>query len=296
MRAGLVLPPSPTRHRRPRGPQETVEAAPESSRRALQMSNLARRTGRSPKEVMSDRAKRTTKRRTTYVVLHGLGDLSGAGRGSARFQVRAPVEPRVPPVLRPRPLVRTSHFFPSPNVHVPLGSTTETRPRGCPRDRTRISGARGHHSTRRRRPIRDGYRGVCAAMRDMCGVCPAAGRRSAPLLGLSRHVPLRCQTRLASLRRAPRSSTRLPASSRTWTRRSTSLRSASRPTRSWRAVSTRLASRRLGYAGTLHAFRTLLRSRTLPALLRSQTVSAALTATALLVGQQPDSWLHRQVQ
>ena len=73
MGAGLVLPPSPTRHRRPRGPQETVEAAPESSRRALQMSNLARPTGRSPKEVMSDRAKRVPKARDTYVSLHGLG-------------------------------------------------------------------------------------------------------------------------------------------------------------------------------------------------------------------------------
>ena len=74
MGAGLVLPPSPTRHRRPRGPQETVEAAPESSRRALQMSNLARPTGRSPKEVMSDRAKRVAKARATYVALDGLGD------------------------------------------------------------------------------------------------------------------------------------------------------------------------------------------------------------------------------
>ena len=35
LRAGLVLPPSPTRHRRPRGRQETVEAAPESSRRGV---------------------------------------------------------------------------------------------------------------------------------------------------------------------------------------------------------------------------------------------------------------------
>ena len=68
MRAGLVLPTSPTSHRRPRGRQETVEAAPESSRRALQMSNLARPTGRSPKEVMSDRAKLTP-----YGVLDGLG-------------------------------------------------------------------------------------------------------------------------------------------------------------------------------------------------------------------------------
>ena len=73
MRAGLVLPPSPTRHRRPRGRQETVEAAPESSRRALQMSNLARRTGRSPNEVMSDRARSDKTRRATYVALHGLG-------------------------------------------------------------------------------------------------------------------------------------------------------------------------------------------------------------------------------
>ena len=86
MGAGLVLPPSPTRHRRPRGPQETVEAAPESSRRALQMSNLARPTGRSPKEVMSDRAKRTTKRRTTYVVLDGLGD-SAVTRNHGLFQL-----------------------------------------------------------------------------------------------------------------------------------------------------------------------------------------------------------------
>ena len=71
------MPPSPTRHRRPRGRQETVEleAAPESSRRALhQMSNLRRPTGRSPKEVMSDRAKRVAKARATYVALDGLGD------------------------------------------------------------------------------------------------------------------------------------------------------------------------------------------------------------------------------
>ena len=54
-------------------PQETVEAAPESSRRALQMSNLARRTGRSPNEVMSDRARSAKTRRATYVALHGLG-------------------------------------------------------------------------------------------------------------------------------------------------------------------------------------------------------------------------------
>ena len=58
---------------RPRGPQETVEAAPESSRRALQMSNLARPTGRSPKEVMSDRAKRVAKALYPFGYLDGLG-------------------------------------------------------------------------------------------------------------------------------------------------------------------------------------------------------------------------------
>ena len=93
MRAGLVLPPSPTRHRRPRGRQETVEAAPESSRRALQMSNLARPTGRSPKEVMSDRAKRVAKARATYVALDGLGVLREGYKECvlfARFWVKLP--------------------------------------------------------------------------------------------------------------------------------------------------------------------------------------------------------------
>ena len=37
------------------------------------MSKLARPTGRSPKEVMSDCAKRVPKARDTYVSLHGLG-------------------------------------------------------------------------------------------------------------------------------------------------------------------------------------------------------------------------------
>ena len=57
--------------RRPR--IETVDPTPERSRRALQMSNLARLTGRSPKEVTSDRAKRVAKARATYVALDGLG-------------------------------------------------------------------------------------------------------------------------------------------------------------------------------------------------------------------------------
>ena len=39
----------------------------------LQMSNLARLTGRSPKEVTSDRAKRVAKASSTFVELHGLG-------------------------------------------------------------------------------------------------------------------------------------------------------------------------------------------------------------------------------
>ena len=52
---------------------------PERSRRALQMSNLARLTGRSPKEVTSDRAKRVAKEPGPYLwtILHGLNIKGG---------------------------------------------------------------------------------------------------------------------------------------------------------------------------------------------------------------------------
>ena len=133
MGAGLVLPPSPTRHRRPRGPQETVEAAPESSRRALQMSNLARPTGRSPKEVMSDRAKRVANK-DFHPRPFGPKLLSSVGLG--------PIRPPVPrnclklPQSNISGVLAVMHFsdFSAKSVHSPRPPVAVSPARAAARD------------------------------------------------------------------------------------------------------------------------------------------------------------------
>ena len=174
-RAGLVLPrqnesfatesnpPPPTT----RSPQETVEAAPESSRRALQMSNLTRPTDRSPKEAMSDRAERTPKRRTPFGVLHG-------------FKGRSPSRSRTPRWKRARRSTRQRHLRASSFVFEgPSSLNTEYSVRKCPVAHRVVSSQGQMEGARILRAPQRAHISVCRRSRPMAAAPRARGTGSA---------------------------------------------------------------------------------------------------------------------